>query len=157
MCTVLLPPGVSPIAVNRYILSYIKQGYKEPDAPRVNVYICLSPISLGCSLVPLHFNPPHADPLPNQATTASSHICKLLFKNASSVRSCRGRVTDIGAKYNIDRHNHVTSEVVVVMTCPPPPLSFFWGGGLWRCNPTRVVVSSFLRVSGSHTTTHHSR
>jgi hypothetical protein len=22
---------------------------------------------------------------------------------------------------------------------------FFWGGGLWRCDPTRVMASSFLR------------
>ena len=28
---------------------------------------------------------------------------------------------------------------------------------LWRCNPTRVMASSFLRFSRSHTTTHHSR
>ena len=28
---------------------------------------------------------------------------------------------------------------------------------LWCCNPTRVMVSSFLGFSRSHTTTHHSR
>ena len=28
---------------------------------------------------------------------------------------------------------------------------------LWRCDPTRVMASSFLRFSRSHTTTHHSR
>jgi hypothetical protein len=28
---------------------------------------------------------------------------------------------------------------------------------LWRCDPTRVMVFSFLRFSRSHTTTHHSR
>jgi hypothetical protein len=28
---------------------------------------------------------------------------------------------------------------------------------LWRCNPTRVLASSFLRFSRSHTTTHHNR
>ena len=28
---------------------------------------------------------------------------------------------------------------------------------LWRCDPTRVLASSFLRFSRSHTTTHHSR
>jgi hypothetical protein len=27
----------------------------------------------------------------------------------------------------------------------------------WRCDPTRVMASSFLRFSRSHTTTHHSR
>ena len=35
----------------------------------------------------------------------------------------------------------------------PEVLTFF----LWRCNPTRVMASSFLRFSRSHTTTHHSR
>jgi len=34
---------------------------------------------------------------------------------------------------------------------------FFGGGGLWRCDPTWVMASSFLRFSRSHTTTHHSR
>ena len=49
---------------------------------------------------------------------------------------------------------------------------FFSGGGtnffnsntylsimffLWRCDPTRVMASSFLRFSRSHATTHHSR
>ena len=28
---------------------------------------------------------------------------------------------------------------------------------LWRCDPTRVMASSFLRFSKSHTTTHHNR
>jgi hypothetical protein len=28
---------------------------------------------------------------------------------------------------------------------------------LWRCEPTRVMASSFLRFTRSHTTTHHSR
>jgi hypothetical protein len=28
---------------------------------------------------------------------------------------------------------------------------------LWRCDPTRVIASSFLRFSRSHTTTHHSQ
>ena len=28
---------------------------------------------------------------------------------------------------------------------------------LWRCDPTQVMASSFLRVSRSHTTTQHSR
>ena len=28
---------------------------------------------------------------------------------------------------------------------------------LWRCDPTRVMASSFLRFSRSHTTTYHSR
>jgi len=28
---------------------------------------------------------------------------------------------------------------------------------LWRCDPARVIASSFLRFSRSHTTTHHSR
>jgi len=28
---------------------------------------------------------------------------------------------------------------------------------LWRCDPTRVMASSFLRFSTSHTTTQHSR
>ena len=28
---------------------------------------------------------------------------------------------------------------------------------LWRCDPTRVMASSFTRFSRSHTTTHHSR
>jgi len=28
---------------------------------------------------------------------------------------------------------------------------------LWRCDPTRVMASSFLRFSRSHTTTQHSR
>jgi len=27
----------------------------------------------------------------------------------------------------------------------------------WRCDPTRVMASSFFEVSRSHTTTHHSR
>ena len=34
-------------------------------------------------------------------------------------------------------------------------LKFFFF--LWRCDPTRVMASSFLRFSRSHTTTHHSR
>jgi hypothetical protein len=28
---------------------------------------------------------------------------------------------------------------------------------LWRCDPTRVMATSFMRFSSSHTTTHHSR
>ena len=34
---------------------------------------------------------------------------------------------------------------------------FFFFFLLWRCDPTRVMASSFLRFSRSHTTTHHSR
>jgi hypothetical protein len=32
-------------------------------------------------------------------------------------------------------------------------LLFLW----WRCDPTRIMASSFLGFSRSHTTTHHSR
>jgi hypothetical protein len=115
MYTVLLPSGVNPIAVIRYIIS--KQGTKSRTRLVLMFTHVLSPISLGCSLVLLHIKLAHAVPLPNQATAGSSHICKLLFKNASSVRRCRSRVTDIGGKYTIDRRNYVTSELAVITTC----------------------------------------
>ena len=31
MCTVLLPPGDNPIAVNKYIISYIKLSDRSPE------------------------------------------------------------------------------------------------------------------------------
>ena len=55
-------------------------------------------------------------------------------------------------------------------SCSPPDLSFLdphfifmythynhCHRALWRCDPTRVMASSFLRFSRSHTTTQHSR
>jgi hypothetical protein len=43
---------------------------------------------------------------------------------------------------------------VCVCVCVCVCVYFFF---LWRCDPTRVMASSFLRFSRSHTMTHHSR
>ena len=136
MYTVLLPPGVNPIAVIRYIISI--QGTKSRTRLMLMFTYVLSPISFGCSLVLLHINLAHAVPLPNQATTGSSHICKLLFKNPSSLRRCRIRVTDIGAKYTIDRRNYVTSDVAVIMTCV---LSNIRNENSNKCNNTLLCAA----------------
>jgi len=41
MCTVLLPPGVNPTAVNKYIISYTRYGYVKVQAVPRSKHICL--------------------------------------------------------------------------------------------------------------------
>jgi hypothetical protein len=42
MCTVLLPPGGNPIAVNKYIISYQKHNSKDPGTDQsLNQWFCI--------------------------------------------------------------------------------------------------------------------
>ena len=49
--------------------------------------------------------------------------------------------------------------ILCVLNCSIPRFRFtyFLKFFLWRCDPTRVMASSFTRFSRSHTMTHHSR
>jgi hypothetical protein len=88
---------------------------------------------------------------------------ELIARPEESYRLCCVVVSDletsrIGASYIYDISNlrvnmkmyfrHKTKS-----SCPFACYIFL----LWRCDPTRVMTSSFLRFSRSHTTTHHSR
>ena len=49
-----------------------------------------------------------------------------------------------------------TGRIVCMYVCVCARACFFLSFFLWRCSPTRVIASSFLRIL-DHTTTHHSR
>jgi len=56
MCTVLLPPGVNPIAVNKYVLSYhyrsvLPMPQLTPDYDRVMVFRLLTPNTTHFDLI----------------------------------------------------------------------------------------------------------
>jgi hypothetical protein len=56
MCTVLLPPGVNPIAVNKYIVSYhyrsiLPMPHLTPDCDRVMIFRLLTPESTHFNMI----------------------------------------------------------------------------------------------------------
>ena len=58
------------------------------------------------------------------------------------------------AVYN---RKYVADYCFYVKLCLDCKFTFFLFFPLWRCDPKRVMASSFLRFSRSHTTTQHSR
>ena len=61
MCTVLLPPGVKPIVVNKYIISILKYYGKHPVELKIDIHvrrICVT-IKYCCIVIVIHalFNP----------------------------------------------------------------------------------------------------
>jgi hypothetical protein len=61
MCTLLLPPGVNPIAVNKYIISILRYYGKHPVELKIDIHvhrICVT-IKYCCIVIVIHalFNP----------------------------------------------------------------------------------------------------
>ena len=80
----------------------------------------------------------------SQDVLKDNTILTAQYSVLSPQRRCEGSVMDRGRSVLLS----------VSLSWSTHSYDFFF---LWRCDPTRVMASSFLRFSRSHKTTHHSR